>query len=302
MTICIAALCRFAYPSKPDGTPDTGFAVVTASDRMFTDQGLEIEYETGQGKWAVFGNRTVVMVADSIPVQSEIISQMWDNVDNSNTSPREIAHLYAKALIEYKRSEAEKLYLLPYGFTVDTFMDAMKSSGSTLIHDLAQNVLDHTIHVEAIVAGIGQDGIAQVFHVDGKGTITSHTDVGFVSIGSGHYHANSYLTSHGYWNQWSYYNAVAAVYAAKRQAETAPGVGSLTDMVLITKDTAEPVHPAMQEALKAEYPIYKRSLAKLETKMTERVWNRCSKAFKDTGPSEVPDHWVKDIKASEEKT
>jgi len=280
MTICVAALCHYSHGKKEDGAPDLGFAIVTAADRMFTDSGLEIEYETGQGKWAALGRRVLLLVADSMPIQSEIIGQLRASiVDHENISAREAADLYSQMVIKYKREEAEKLFLSPYGMTMEFFVKAIQTSTSQLMNELAQNILDHSIDVEAIVAGVSEQGEAALYHVDNRGKITSHSDIAFVSIGSGHYHSNAYLTSHGYWNRWLYYSAICAVYAAKRQAENAPGVGKGTDLHLITKDGWQDVDPHMRAALDVEYPTYTGQLGKMEGRMVEKVWKRARKAL-----------------------
>jgi len=278
MTICIAALCSWLHGTKADGTPDFGMAVVTAADRMFTDAGLEIEYETGQGKWAAFGKRVIILVADSLPTQSEILGQLRGSiVDQENITAREVADLYSGLVLKYKREEAEKLFLAPYGMTMESFAESMQDNPNNLIMDLAQRVLEHSIGVEAIVAGVTAQGDGALYHVNGSGIITSHLDVGFVSIGSGHYHSNSFLTSRRYWNRWSYRDAVCAVYAAKRQAETAPGVGRQTDMILVNREGWDLVEAPMRDALEAEYAAYTKQLQKLESGMIKKVWGRVSK-------------------------
>jgi 20S proteasome alpha/beta subunit len=284
---------------KDDGSSDIGLAVVTASDRMFTDSGLQVQYESGQGKFGIFRNRVVILVADSIPVQSEIISRVGKLVQDSQLATvRDIAECYAQQVVAFKRDEAERLYLSPYGMTMDHFSEVMKNSNSSLMQELAQNILDYTLSVEAIVAGVSDLDEAYLYHIDGRGIITSHTDLGFVSIGSGHYHSNSYLTAHSYWNGWIYRNAIGAIYSAKKQAEAAPGVGKLTDMLLVTRSGAEAVHQYTMKALEAEYPAYRRAVGKLEERMMKRTWDRIIKSHDVDSATTVQSQNVKNLSKS----
>ena len=119
MTICIGAICQWNYGTLDK--PEWGNAIVTAADRMLTDNGLEIQYEGG-GKFALCGNRAIILVAESMPVQSELVLRLHKAIEGKpNVTAREVADIYSKLLIEYKRDDAEKLYLAPYGMTMEQF-------------------------------------------------------------------------------------------------------------------------------------------------------------------------------------
>lgn len=65
------------------------------------------------------------------------------------------------------------------------------------------------------------------------GVITRHDSIGFVTIGAGENHANSQFMFEGYTSNWPFEQALLLTFAAKKRAETAPGVGWGTDMFWI---------------------------------------------------------------------
>lgn len=292
MTICIGAICQWNYGTLEK--PEWGNAVVTAADRMLTDSGLEIQFE-GSGKFAPCGNRAIILVADSMPVQSELVFRLHKAIEGKpNITAREVADNYADLLIRYKRDDAEKLYLAPYGLTMESFPEIIRTSETSLITDLAQRVLHHAVAAEAIIAGVNEQGHPSLYHVDSDGIITSHVDVGFVSIGSGHYHSNAWLMAHGYHNKWRLYDAIVAISVAKAQAENAPGVGKSTDFHLITAGGLSPVGSELVDAITAEFPNYRKRVGRLEASLRDKIWKRAGKAIEKNQTAALPTEPIKD--------
>jgi hypothetical protein len=72
--------------------------------------------------------------------------------------------------------------------------------------------------------------------VDSRGREYCMDDAGFAAIGIGAWHAKSRLMSVGYINARSLSPSLTALYAAKKAAELAPGVGVATDIRIVLKD------------------------------------------------------------------
>ena len=67
--------------------------------------------------------------------------------------------------------------------------------------------------------------------------------VGFVAAGSGQWHAESQFMFSRYTREWDLPEALSLVYAAKKRAEVAPGVGKLeTDLVVIFSHPPNTLH------------------------------------------------------------
>src|SRR5262247_3852727 len=65
MTVCTTSMFVWRY-----GPEDLGTALVAASDKMLTDEGLGIEYQGSRGKWAAFGRRLLGLVAGEMAIHS----------------------------------------------------------------------------------------------------------------------------------------------------------------------------------------------------------------------------------------
>jgi 20S proteasome alpha/beta subunit len=255
MTICIAAICRYVYGKKPNGEDDIGYTVITASDRMYTDEGLGIQYETMQGKFSNVAKRVTVLAADNITVHSQILIHLTDALkNNEDVSVREVAELYSSQINKYREANAAKEYLSPFGLTPDTYLSASKNMDTTLVMAIADKMLNYEVNAEALVVGCDKDGRANIYSVDNGGIVTCHNDIGFAAIGIGHPHANSCFMSHAYWNGWPYYDAILVTYSAKKLAEVAPGVGKNTDMEFISRDGVFSLYPGTMIALEKLYP------------------------------------------------
>lgn len=104
---------------------------------------------------------------------------------------------------------------------------------------------------------VGSDGMsAYVYSVDSRGTVSNMGDVGFAAIGIGAWHAKSRLMQSGYTNALSYVPALSAVFAAKKSAEIAPGVGTATDIHLVFRNSIERLDEAVAAKAAELYQQY----------------------------------------------
>lgn len=253
MTVCIATVCRFNYRKADDQKDDFGWVILTASDRMLTDEGLGIQYETGQGKWAKIADRVVVLAADSIAVHSDVLYDIRkDPSHNNDVGPKQIADLYSKFINKRRERDAEKEFLSPFGLTMAEFIAKQKDMERGVVNALCENIANYKINVEALVVGCDKDGVANIYSVDSTGLVSCHTDIGFAAIGIGSVHSVPFLMSHSYWNGWAYYPALLATFAAKKAAEIAPGVGKHTDMGFISRDGAFTLYEGARIALEPD--------------------------------------------------
>lgn len=265
MTICIAAMCRFIYPKKSDGSDDIGYVVLTASDRMLTDEGLGVEYEPVQGKFAFVAKRVLILCADNLAIHSDLLARTHIKIaGNLDISVREVAGIYSDLIAEYRQENAEKEYLKPFGLTSETFIEKNKYIEQSLVTSMADKILNYNVDVQALIVGCDADGRAGIFSIDDRGVIRNHSDIGFVTIGIGHFHANSYLMERSYWNGFDYWHCAMALYEAKKRAEIAPGVGKNTDMFFISRDGFSRLDDAVFAALEHIHPTIMERIRSLE--------------------------------------
>jgi hypothetical protein len=220
------------------GSEDFGTALVAASDKMLTDEGLGIEYQGSRGKWGCFGKRLLVLVAGDIVIHSEVVKRLFAELKDAETPTTfELAQLAAKEMREYRTQEAERLYLSPLNLDRDSFLDRQRTMEATLVVELANQMQKHKIEAEALVLGCEQN-TGSIYRVDRYGLVTNHSDIGFASIGSGGIHSSAHFMFESYSHGTMYYRALYQTFKAKKRAEVAPGVGGYTDMFLVTKNGA----------------------------------------------------------------
>ena len=131
MTVCTAAMFAWAYDEK-----DFGQAIVVASDRMFTDQGLGIEYESSIYKGLILDKTHMIFVAGSVVVHSALVMKLnavMAGVQGIKTS--DIAETYARMLREYRTEEASRRYLAPFGLDAKSFVAQQKLMDGNLVSE-----------------------------------------------------------------------------------------------------------------------------------------------------------------------
>ena len=253
MTVCTAAIFTWIYDGEKQ---DVGPAIIAASDRMLTDEGLGIQYEGSRRKAGIVAKNHIILVSGPFVVHSELLQRLTAALEDKPTATTfEIATIYARLMREYTREQASHLYLEPLPAELrERFVSNQRSLDPALVADLANQMQGHELKgdPEAIIAGC--DGkSAHLYRVSAAGLVTCHDDIGFVSIGNGGIHASGHFMleghNHGVW----YFNALFSAFAAKKRSEVAPGVGPLTDMFLVTRDSRMKIPQSIIDTMEAIY-------------------------------------------------
>lgn len=138
--------------------------------------------------------------------------------------------------VEARRRMANERLLEPRGLTFESFYQ--QGGISRLPADLAMLLDSHIqglrLDVSVILAGVDQTG-SHIYAIEDPGTSACFDRLGYHAIGSGHRHAMLTLVGHSQYKTTDLNRTVFNVYAAKRAAESAPGVGSATEMRIITR-------------------------------------------------------------------
>lgn len=259
MTVCIASIISWQYTGG-----QVGRAVLAVSDRMLTFGGT-FEYEPPQLKVGTLRQRASVLVAGDFAVHSEALQRAHQHLIAHPTDDlRDLANLYGSFVQGYRLRQAAHRVLSPLGLTREGLL---AGEAGSLTHELAAQMQNHSIDVQAIVAGHDATG-AHLYHVDADGFASCHDDAGFLAIGLGAPYASSQFMSAQYTNRWPFLPALLLSYSAKKRAEVAPGVGIATDMHVITRDDISPVYPPLFEKLEE---IYKASEVRRAVAFSEDV-------------------------------
>jgi hypothetical protein len=152
---------------------------------------------------------------------------------------------------------------------------------SSIVNSLSENILNYAVKAEAIVVGCDIDNSCHIYSIDNRGIVLCHDDIGFASIGIGSVHSVPFLMQHGYWNGWGYYESLLMTYAAKKQAEVAPGVGKATDMALIGREGTSKLYDGTFLALEKVYPRHIKRMKKTEVRALKEVVDLEKKYIKE---------------------
>jgi hypothetical protein len=235
MTVCTASMFFWNYSQDPQ-KPDFGAAIVAASDRTLTDSGLGIGYQGGRFKGQALPTKQLVLVAGDITTHSGILRLL-----NAELKPDKIistlqtANMVARLSREYSMRQGAQLYLSPLNLDGNSFLSRQRTMEPNLVIELTKQLQEYEIDAEAIVAGCDGDTEANIYRIDKNGVVTCHSDIGFLSIGSGGIHSSAYFMTTSYSSVTMYYRALYHTFIAKKKAEVDPYVGSYTDMFIINR-------------------------------------------------------------------
>ncbi|MDO6415213.1 hypothetical protein Q4F19_12545 [Sphingomonas sp. BIUV-7] len=112
MTVCTASTFYWFY-----GDNDAAVAIVTASDRMLTDNGLGIEYESSHSKIAHFGPHHMIMVSGDLSVNSLILQALREAFPEAPPSTALLAIGLGNVICAVMADRAARKYLRPLGIT-----------------------------------------------------------------------------------------------------------------------------------------------------------------------------------------
>jgi len=266
VTVCIAALFRWNY--AVGGATDFGIGAITASDSMIT--AADIQYEPAQQKIAFFG-KSLVLVAGDIGVHSQAIRETGKEIDGRERSPHDVALIYGRAIQAVNRRQAENEILAPLGLNTDTFQAQQKDFSESFVATITSQLQNRRpVDTEALV--VGSDGEnAQIYAIDSYGNDTNLDGVGFGAIGIGAWHAKSRLMQVGHVNTRIFAPTLASVFAAKKNSEIAPGVGTDTDINVVLKSGISPLWPYVNPMLEELYKKYSNEVSKFGDMMVDEL-------------------------------
>jgi 20S proteasome alpha/beta subunit len=138
-----------------------------------------------------------------------------------------------------------------------------------LVGSIDQQVITYNYGVELLIAGVDGDG-AHLHAIENPGTEEDFAQIGYAAIGSGGLHALQSMIGFGHAGMHGLNDTVFSVYASKRRAEVAPGVGKDTDLAIITEDSIQYLEQSVLKELDALYGEYQRPVMQdLKSKVAE---------------------------------
>jgi len=166
----------------------------------------------------------------------------------------------AKTIFEETRLKgAEELILKPRGWTLQEFKGhGQQGFPPPIFSNIDQNLYQFGLGVQLLIAGVDDAG-AHIWSVFDPGMARCFDSVGYHVLGSGVQHALSVLVVRKQSPQTDLRKTILTVFAAKKMAELAPGVGCTHDFCVITSTGI--VHFSAEE-VKRINAVYDESIAR----------------------------------------
>jgi len=224
VTVCLAAIC------------DDARKVVVASDRMLSSSMLALEFEPPRSKIVKLSDSCLMMTAGpalrDIDIQKHVIRTL------SSRRDVDVAMIVDQVKEGYqiaRRRRIEELYIRPRGLTLDDYLGRARDLLPEVAIQIDEHLATYDYGLEVLVAGV-DDGGAHIYAVYNPGTAECFDSLGYHSIGSGESHAAFILIDSEHSHKCTLQEAVWAVYQAKKNAESAPGVGESADFAIVGHD------------------------------------------------------------------
>jgi hypothetical protein len=282
VTVCVVGLFNWNYGTLQ--APVIGKVAITASDRKITAG--NVEYEPSQLKMSFMTRRACILISGDYSLHSEALYETNKQVKaDASIAPHNLALIYGRAIQNIKRREAEDIFLAPIGMNTDTFVAQQRDFTEGFIEKITHQLQTYEGEdVEALV--VASDGEnANLHSINSRGSVSVMNDIGFAAIGIGAWHAKSRLMEVGYVNNWFFAPALAAIFAAKCAAETAPGVGKDTDMHLVFKNGVEQIPSDLFGKLKELYQNYENKRTSLQREVVDELQTFIDETAKKTAES-----------------
>jgi hypothetical protein len=229
MTICIAALS------------EDGKSCVVAADREVTAAFINLEFEHHDRKIDLLGEQCVVLAAGDALLAAEVIENTRHQIQlNKVATLRQIAESLRDTYIKIHLTRVENVVLKPRGWSFQEFKEKGAQQLPLQVYlNMENQIFGFGLSVvEFLIAGVDLTG-AHVFrvHYDGMagGDWLEWCDrLGYRAVGSGASHASILLSLEGQHRGLPIHDTLLNVYRAKKNSEVAPGVGSATDLAVVS--------------------------------------------------------------------
>lgn len=262
MTICIASIC------------DGGKHLIAAADQMFTIQApLNLEFEPPVSKIEKIATDCVVLAAGNSVFAQELINRTRLKLQPGKPAPVSTVAHQLKSEYEAFRGQTieENMILATLG---EDFVSFRKKGGilpaylqlqPMVYQQIIAQAAQFNLGLDFIVAGVEHSG-AHIFYVGHPGTVMNFDKLGHASVGSGGLHAAMSLSLSKQTPEVPLIETLFSVYSAKRAAEVAPGVGQVTEMVVISPDSTWSCPDSIMSLLKKKH---EETIAKEKPKLDE---------------------------------
>ena len=246
MTVGIAAIC------------DDGNAIVMAADRRLTYENSAALYHDGEHPKIIrVSPQAAIAVTGGITESDLAMEKLSSAISLPDlTTVSQIADGLHRCCQHIRREHLSRSLTTRWvDLSFDDFTkQAMDKQSNSIISEVFAAIKGFNLNLAVLLAGIDNAGAHVYCSTDA--IITTHRNPGFTAIGSGSMQALNAIARSGHVSTRSIGESLYWVYAAKRAAEFATGVGPQTDMLVIRSNEASWFVP--QSAIETLHDVYDR--------------------------------------------
>lgn len=242
MTVCIAACVRSEQK------------IVTVTDLMLSTDYTSVETSAIKIQPISSTGRWISMFSGSPSIDALVLKDVWGALTGSDETAEQMIAAFERAFREQLKRKIEGELLSPYGIDRETFLREGKAYfGDEEFARLLYQINTMTLSTSFLVAGFDPQGTPRIFTISDPGVFEYHDRLGFHAIGSGYVRALGALYS-TYDADLSTPDLIYRVCEAKFVAESAPGVGKKTFVVVVKPDGKhEAIFPEGVEEIRRVY-------------------------------------------------
>ncbi len=219
MTICIAAIS------------ENGKHAVMISDKMITiEDPFNIQYEPrDSGKIDEISSGIYALTAGSALYFTDMLKEVKKRISHiQDPTVEQVAQNVAEVFKEKRLKRAEELYLEPRGLDLQKYYEKIEDLPESLLQEIDRSLIKFTLELSIILCGKSENSYYRLYGIESPGIYDSFDSVGFATIGIGDTHSTSRFTYNRYSSSMSLEESLLISYLAKKDAESAPGVGKET--------------------------------------------------------------------------
>jgi 20S proteasome alpha/beta subunit len=221
MTICIAGIAE-------------NKKIVAFTDRMLTiGAPVRTAFEITENNKAIkLADKVVAMFAGDVLKANSILKIAKSKIQNGNTGTEKVAEIVQASYKEQWVSDIEGALLQRFGLDRKSFINKQKELDADLVKSVNNLIGNYNLGVEIIIAGVDTSE-PHIFKIENPGVISCYDAIGYCCIGSGTQHATFSIIESQYNPSFTEAKSIHSILQAKKRAQYDPGVGELTDVVLI---------------------------------------------------------------------
>jgi 20S proteasome alpha/beta subunit len=202
---------------------------------MVTHSGF-MEHEHPGSKMVQLTERAILAVAgntlDGMRIANEASAAMAaSGTSTAAAMASDLGDRYKQARL----SRAEQFVLGVRGLSLQAYYQMHQGLNGQVVMLLDNQLAQFDLGVDLLLAAVDDTGAH--IHTNGNpgGGNSNHDPIGYAAIGSGAIHVVPAMAGFTHSGDASYDQTLFHVYAAKRRAQVAPGVGTKTEMAVLTK-------------------------------------------------------------------